>query len=102
MKAAHDAGTDKLSIIPKADAVVAESDEDKPGVILDYDAAGNRCGARQLRRRRTALASPELSAAARTTLGIETAPSLANLRHVHRANLADHRARHRFFVTGPE
>jgi uncharacterized protein YuzE len=41
MKAAYDAKTDTLSIVLKADAVVAESDEDKPGVILDYDRDGN-------------------------------------------------------------
>ena len=41
MKAAYDVRTDTLSIILKADAVVAESDEDKPGVILDYDKDGN-------------------------------------------------------------
>ena len=29
-----------LSIIFKANVEIAESDEDKPGVILDYDAAG--------------------------------------------------------------
>jgi uncharacterized protein YuzE len=33
----YDAETDTLSIIFRADARVAESDEDKPGVILDYD-----------------------------------------------------------------
>ena len=44
MKATYDAKTDTLSIILRADAVVAESDEDKPGVILDYDAAGNLVG----------------------------------------------------------
>jgi len=37
MKATYDARTDTLSIILRADAAVAESDEDKPGVILDYD-----------------------------------------------------------------
>ena len=41
MKATYDVRTDTLSIILKADAVVAESDEDKPGVILDYDEDGN-------------------------------------------------------------
>ena len=41
MKATYDARTDTLSIILTADAAVAESDEDKPGVILDYDEDGN-------------------------------------------------------------
>ncbi|HEX3524468.1 MAG TPA: DUF2283 domain-containing protein [Stellaceae bacterium] len=41
MKATYDARTDTLSIILKPDAQVAESDEDKPGVILDYDEQGN-------------------------------------------------------------
>jgi uncharacterized protein YuzE len=36
VKAIDDARTDTLSIILKADAVIAESDEDKPGVILVY------------------------------------------------------------------
>ncbi|HEY7246474.1 MAG TPA: DUF2283 domain-containing protein [Xanthobacteraceae bacterium] len=41
MKATYDAETDTLSIILNADARVAESDEGKPGVILDYDEHGN-------------------------------------------------------------
>jgi uncharacterized protein YuzE len=41
MKATYDARTDTLSIVLKPDVPVAESDEDKPGVILDYDADGN-------------------------------------------------------------
>ena len=41
MKAAYDAKTDTLSIVLKEGARVAESDEDKPGVILDYDDEGN-------------------------------------------------------------
>ena len=40
MKVKYDRQTDTLTII-LADTLVAESDEDKPGVILDYDASGN-------------------------------------------------------------
>jgi uncharacterized protein YuzE len=41
VKAIYDAKTDTLSIILKADAAVAESDEDEPGIIVDYDQEGN-------------------------------------------------------------
>jgi uncharacterized protein YuzE len=41
VKATYDARTDTLSIIFKSNVEIAESDEDKPGVILDYDAEGN-------------------------------------------------------------
>ena len=41
MKASYDAKTDTLSIVLQPGAAVAESDEDKPGLILDYDARGN-------------------------------------------------------------
>jgi uncharacterized protein YuzE len=41
MKVAYDRRTDTLSVILKDDTSVAESDEDKPGVILDYDVDGN-------------------------------------------------------------
>jgi hypothetical protein len=44
----------------------------------------------------TVLASPGLSVAARTALNLEEAPQLLNLRDAHRANLAEHRARHGF------
>ena len=44
MKATYDARTDTLSIVFRPDAVVAESDEDKPGVVLDYDESGNLVG----------------------------------------------------------
>ena len=40
MKVIYDAATDTLTLI-LAEAPVAESDEGKPGVILDYDEAGN-------------------------------------------------------------
>jgi len=41
MKARYDPRTDTLSLILKEGATVAESDEDKPGVILDYDEGGD-------------------------------------------------------------
>ena len=37
----YDPKTDRLSLIFKEGISIAESDEDKPGVILDYDAEGN-------------------------------------------------------------
>jgi uncharacterized protein YuzE len=37
----YDRQTDTLSFILKEGVTVAESDEDKPGVILDYDAVGD-------------------------------------------------------------
>ena len=40
MKVIYDRDTDTLTII-FAEAPVSESDEDKPGVILDYDDQGN-------------------------------------------------------------
>lgn len=43
MKATYDPKTDTLTL-ELAPGPVAESDEDKPGVILDYDAQGNLIG----------------------------------------------------------
>jgi uncharacterized protein YuzE len=41
VKVNYDPKTDTLSFILKENASVAESDEEKPGIILDYDGAGD-------------------------------------------------------------
>ena len=41
MKVTYDPRTDTLSVTLKENAQVAESDEGKPGVILDYDGEGD-------------------------------------------------------------
>ncbi len=41
MKVTYDPRTDTLSVILKDNASIAESDEDKPGIILDYDDRGD-------------------------------------------------------------
>lgn len=41
MKVTYDPKTDTLSMVLKDNTPIAESDEDKPGVILDYDGKGN-------------------------------------------------------------
>jgi len=40
MQVLYDRKTDTLTVI-FSDAAIVDSDEDKPGVILDYDANGN-------------------------------------------------------------
>lgn len=40
MKVTYDARTDTVTVIFKEGAAIAESEEDRPGVILDYDERG--------------------------------------------------------------
>ena len=41
MRANYDAKTDTLTLVLKDGVEVAESDEDKPGIILDFDKHGD-------------------------------------------------------------
>jgi uncharacterized protein YuzE len=41
MKASYDPHTDTLSVILKVGAAAIESEEPRPGIILDYDAEGD-------------------------------------------------------------
>jgi len=41
MKVSYDQRTDTLSVVLKEGVQVSESDEDKPGVILNYDEQGD-------------------------------------------------------------
>ena len=41
MKVSCDEKTDTLSVILQDNTPVAESDEDNPGIVLDYDAVGD-------------------------------------------------------------
>jgi YD repeat-containing protein len=41
VKITYDAKTDSLTVILKEGVKIVESDEDKPGIVLDYDSDGN-------------------------------------------------------------
>lgn len=41
MKVTYDSGTDTLTVILKDNVVAAESGEEKPGIVLDYDEQGD-------------------------------------------------------------
>lgn len=40
MRVTYDEQTDTVTVVFKEDVVVAETDEERPGVILDFDARG--------------------------------------------------------------
>lgn len=40
MQVTYDARTDTVTVIFKEGAAIAESEEDRPGVVLDYDERG--------------------------------------------------------------
>ncbi|MCU0670428.1 MAG: DUF2283 domain-containing protein [Myxococcota bacterium] len=40
MRVAYDERTDTVTVVFKEDVAVAETDEERPGVILDFDARG--------------------------------------------------------------
>jgi len=41
VKVTYDNATDSLTVILNEQASISESDEDKPGIIFDYDKDGN-------------------------------------------------------------
>ena len=59
MKVIYDRETDTLTVI-FAETPVAESDEEKPGVILDYDTAGNLVSLEILDASRRGLDAPQI------------------------------------------
>lgn len=67
MKITYDPGTDALTVVLN-EVPVAEGDEEKPGVILDFDAAGDVVGLEILdaSRRVTDPRAIEFSAAGRS------------------------------------
>jgi putative restriction endonuclease len=84
-------------IVPWADCTDAQRLDVHNGLLLSalWDAAFDR-GIISFADDGTILASPQLSEAARTALGLSGAPPLAGLRDAHRTNLALHRTRNGF------